>query len=232
MSGDKIFSWKEIHKFYSDKKSKWSNTTSCYGNRTNLWGNESSHSYPDGRYGFELLPPYTDNEIDVYEDKMMLKLPSDLRLYLTHVSRELHTDSYPIVFKLDTDYNIGLFQLPPETDMWNFGEKCFIHTDPDTCPDDCDFDPCEGMITIENGGCTDQRYIVIKGNEIGSIWRNGCGGDSLFRDRGTTFYDFITKPICRDLKFKQNDANTSNDMSLTFQFLRIMSGFGRLNYTN
>jgi hypothetical protein len=243
-------SWEEIREFYSDKKTKWSNTTSYYGARTTLWGNEKSHGHPSGYYGFELLPAYSEEEVQVYERKMRIHLPDDLRSYLTLVSRELHTASYPMVFKLlenpekweDNDPRLqksfGSCHLPSSMNIWDH-QRCLNHlSGSGVCPDECfdedhdneEDDPCGGMKTISNGGCTDEDYIVLRGNDVGCIWTNGGGGDSLFREK-KTFHEFVTKSI----KWERGDrppAASLVDTARMYNFLRIITGGGALHYTN
>jgi hypothetical protein len=244
-------SWDEIHKFYAKKKEEWSNTTSYYGDRTTLRGNEKSHSHPSGYYGFEFLPPYSNEEIQLYERKMGFHLPDDLRSYLILVSRELYTSAYPIVFNLFGKYDpdtyedndpelcksFGYCHLPSSVNIWNY-QNCLKHvSECRNCGDECfddieEDDPCGGMKCISDGGCTDQAFIVLKGNDIGTIWHDGNGGDALYRGEEKTFYEYITKPIKRE----RGDFGRSNhsmfDIARTYNFMRIISGQGGLLYNN
>jgi len=220
-------SWTEIKDCYTAKKAKWALTKSYYSGYP-IWAECQSHEHSDGKYGYKLLEPYTEDEVALYERKMGFKLPADLRHYLVNVSRELFSSSYPIVFRLlrdeakeyednDPRLDIGTFQLPAGTQLWDYGgcvkhgsTTCSKLSEPwdgkmDNCTEECSLDsnePCGGMLTVSDGGCTDQSSIVVKGNEMGTIWDNGNGGDTLYRSSHKNFYDLITDPIRRDRRMK------------------------------
>lgn len=210
-------SWSEIKSFYSSKKEKWALTKSYYSGNP-IWANCSSYGHPDGKYGYILLEPYLEDEIMLYEKRLGIELPTDLHDYLLIVSRELFSGSYPMVFILqdngnDLTMDIGTFQLPIGTQLWDYG-GCIKHGPWDgkmaNCTEECEDNACGGMLTISESGCTDQSMIVVKGNEKGSIWNNGSGGDTLFRSDKKTFYDFITEPIRWDKRMKEKGFHFLN----------------------
>lgn len=187
-------SWTEIKQFYQDKKCKWAKTRSYYKGNP-LWAEI---------YGYTLLEPYTLEEITNYETQIQTPLPEELRSYLLLVSKEIFAGRYPMVFGLSTSHSnmeIGSFKLPTSIHSWNIGD-CLSHDSWDKCSDLClsmENDPCGGLIKIGENGCTDDTNIVIKGNSIGSIWSVGNGGDTLYREPYTSFYDYIATPIRKEL---------------------------------
>lgn len=197
-------SWSEIKNFYTSKKERWALTKSYYS-PNDIWAECSSDDgHPNRKYGYKLLDPYTEEEVILFEKKMGIELPSDLRYYLINVSRELFAGGYPLVFPLQGGTQIGTFQLPIGTELWNYG-GCIIHGKWDgkmeSCTEECSEDrnePCGGTMSI-----SDQSVIVVKGNEKGSVWDEDAGGDTLYRNRSKTFYGFITEDIRFDKRAKQ-----------------------------
>lgn len=74
-----------VRNHYAEKKGEFAKKTYLTG------------KYGD-KYGYKLADPYTEKEISEYEEFNKLKLPADLREYLTKVSRELFMSGDPIIF--------------------------------------------------------------------------------------------------------------------------------------
>lgn len=190
--------WDVIRNFYIDKKFNWAKSTSCYGDRKTPWGNEkpsSDESYPDGVYGFGLLPPYGEVEVVTYEQEMGFMLPEDLRNYLLLVSREMFFRSYPIVFSLNTRHKsrLGTCNIPSHKRMWTMEDAHSIE-DEDGVDDDVEWWTA-GMVQISERGCSFQDYIVLCGNDVGRIWESD-GDETLFPFKGS-FFDYISKDIVK-----------------------------------
>lgn len=174
--------WDEVRAFYSKRKEDWAKTKSYYSGNPE-WGIQ---------YGYQLAPPYSVQEVEQSEALMGCTFPDDLRDYLTTVSRELFAGGYPMIFHLPQG-DIGSFQVPLDTTLWDY-VTCLTHRRFKDCPEDCpDVVECGGYVTVGDGGCTDQDYLIIKGNHLGTIWSDGGGGDSIIKNHYfSSFWDLIT----------------------------------------
>lgn len=175
----------EIKEFYTNKKHTFANTLEpeCY----------SSRKLNGESFGYTLALPYLEQEIIDFEIKHGIKLDPNLRLYLLNVSRELFVASYPSIFDLEIE---SPCTIPEHETMWNEGD-CHIHgeygnaNNTDNCTDDCS-NMFDGMVNIGTYGCTFDDFIVVKGNNIGSIWNSD--GDTLYK-QNTTFRQYVTNKI-------------------------------------
>lgn len=179
-------SWNTIKEFYSNKPVHY-NT-----------GEE--------RKQFPLPQPYTEQQIFDFETKHNIKLPEELRSYLTCVSREFRTSSYPHTVKLEY-----------------YSEKCMIPLNETIFDDKGDeYDFTSGMIQIGDGGCSFSDWIVVNGNHYSSVWH--CNGDCMYKDKKSLLEYLLPE-------FKMN---TDFDLIVTaksYEILRIMAGIPSLNYT-
>lgn len=113
--------------YYENLKWEFANKKSYYGNRDENWGEE---------YGYALAPPYKEFEIEEYEKKYNVKIPSNLRNYLVNISRET-LGHYPYIVDLDE---------PPIKDKVG-GEKL-------------------SFIQLYENGCTDDDYVCISKDHL------------------------------------------------------------------
>jgi hypothetical protein len=242
----KQIKWDEIRDYYQVKKLNWAKGKSYYQGNPE-WGTQKMFGSNEPS-GFYLKPAYTDEEIKKYEETLKINLPEDLRLYLTLVSRELQVTSYPIVFSLSTTlpWEGPGFMVPEGKTIWDF-DSCLEHGKYPQFPAphtkennygscECDADPTDGRVTVGEGGCTDTDTLVIKGLHLGSVWRVGCGGDTLFKSYDN-FWDYIYSPIKseKDREERRNRPMTDEElvsMTINYNALRIMSGLGGLKYNN
>ena len=109
-----------------------------------------------------------------------MRLPADLRAYLTQVSREVFVRYWPVSFVLDVyeeeEEGVGRCEFP-------LGEVLIYHeTDSTTYH--------EGMMRIEDVGCSEDIWIVVTGNRPGSVWV--CDGPSHFKE-ADSFTQYLTE---------------------------------------
>ena len=172
----------KIKEFYTTKKEKFANTLEpeYYTNR----------KYNGENYGYTLAKPYTEEEINTFEEKYDIKLDPNLKLYLLKVSKELFVASYPSVFDLFVE---GSCVIPEDKSLW-YADECHIHgyyTDC-TCDDDNVSGMEDGMCEIGEKGCSFSDLIVVKGNNCGKIWNSD--GDCVYK-QNTTFRQYVMKEI-------------------------------------
>lgn len=217
--------WKEIRGYYQKYKQQWAKRNS-YDKKQPEWGMITVVD-GDGPAGYKLKPPYSVEEVKEYEAQLGVELPSDFKTYLTEVSRELFVAYYPMIFHLDADEPLDSeFRVPSDRQYWVFGD-CLDHG---RNSEECD---CEewagGTVQVGEGGCMDEDWLVIKGTQVGSVWRVGSGGDSLHRHY-ESFWDYIYEPI-KEQK-KQITSQGSETVAMILQCLCIESGISSLTYTN
>jgi hypothetical protein len=178
--------------------------------------------------GSELLPPYSLEEIEKYEEKMnnKYKLPLDLKDYLLLVSREniFSEKNYTIdINDINSNINninnfnkIGIFLVDNRAlqfDLWDnnyFDNIC--------SEDECDevncpkiHNPFEGLLQI---GCSkdddiQSPFIVVSGNHHGSLWITADGG--YYRKAYNNFIEYIKISIKANLnKIPKNILNNQN----------------------
>jgi hypothetical protein len=139
------------------------------------------------RYGFDLKPPYSKEEIESHYDPAHIQVPDDLIWYLTNISREILAGSYPTVFSLDClsalkrisreDYE--RLRIPDNLNYICYGEW---GVDTSTANSDNDNDRKWGsrapgifMARVADDGCAFFDAIYLGGGaHHGTIW---CYGD-------------------------------------------------------
>lgn len=175
-----------IRDFYVQKKRKWANCFDYYSPKRR-WGEHDE-------YGFELAPPYSQEEVECCLQSKCITLPSGLYQYLTLVSREIFTDSYPVIFDLDTlptKEQINQFVLPEGIDHVNEND---FQSDDDPLESETLFNPehwCHLMVKIGDGGCTFNQLIYLgAGSQHGSIW---CYSDDMCYRREYNNFDTLLK---------------------------------------
>jgi hypothetical protein len=233
--------WEEIRDYYRQKKEVWAKGKSYYQGHPE-WGTQRLFGSEEPA-GYELKAPYTVEEVECYEETLDVKLPTDLKTYLTDVSRELFVAYYPMVFSLHASGPLpNEFKLPEEKSYWWY-DDCLVHGAypqlPEPHNEDNDYGSCDcedwtgGMVRVGEGGCTDTDLLVIKGTQVGTVWCVGSGGDSLHR-RYDSFWDYIYSPI-KTKKDREDRPSPLADLMSTAQaleFLRIMSWQPGLYYSN
>jgi hypothetical protein len=195
--------WNTIKEILQDEKRKFSDRWDI-----RKWINEEAireRKYGDN-YGFDLLSPYTDVELDEICTRNNIVLPEPIEYYLRNVSREFIFDSYPVVFTgelcEDDDTSSPLYSgcdIPENQSNLNFDD---MYAD-DEIATQLIF---TGMAEIGNGGCSYKTWIVVKGNHYGSIW---CRDDEEIYKIHNTLYEYIY------------DKLFSNKLYITRSALRI-----------
>lgn len=187
----------KLKSFYNNKKKVFANSINytkyswTKGPDGKTVTERSGEPYGE-RYGYTLKEPYSLEKVEEFEKFHNIILDSDLKDYLTKISREIYVYSYPEVFCL-TLTDIGTCQIPEDT---TFIESC-IENHNENCSKDCDEDDCwlsmtDGMIDIGEGGCSFSHAIVLKGNHQGTTWY--CDGDYVNKN-GNSFREYIFKNV-------------------------------------
>lgn len=186
-------SWEDIEKYYSGKKKEWASSKSYYKDHPE-WGSMNMSS-DKCKYGYELKPCYTEEEVNKFQRVTNIELPQELIYYLTHISRELFLGSYPIIFDIAISEPLGNFNVPIDKEMWYYRD-CVEHGSYPQSPECNCKDPTNGIMLIADGGCTDIDYLVVKGNHCGEIWCNGGGGDFMSSHyKYKNFWEYLVNPI-------------------------------------
>jgi len=184
----------KLKTFYKNKKEKFAKQINYtkYSYLVDENGkifNKKREGNPYGEYyGYELREPYSLNEVEKFEEIQGIKLDIYFKEYLTKISREMFTYAYPEVICLP-NRKIKDCTIPEGE---KFCEQVLEHhvidcnnnnCDNDDCDnDDCDNDDCwiihtDSMLYIAEGGCSFSHQMIVKGNNLGTIWH--CDGDYI-----------------------------------------------------
>lgn len=230
-SQENVVDWKNIVKYYTTKKREWAIKKTYYSGHSD-WGSVKMPG-TDETYGYELKPPYSEEEIVAYQQTCNIKLPRELEQYLTTVSRELFLGLYPMIFSINRKVPYGNFRVPVGKSMWMYGD-CIEHQGNEDC--DCRDPTSDGLVLIAQNGCTDQDYLIVKGNHLNTIWSKCDGGDSMATHyRFKTFLEYLISPIMsarENTAGKERPKMTEEMMMHIYKILRLMSGQHRLHYSN
>ena len=183
--------FQRFHEEQKEKKRKFANTL----NYKKLCGET---------YGYDLKDPYTEDEICMFETRAECPLPSDFRYYLINHASELFTRYYPrrlggftseyiIQHYLGRNSKIPLdcTEMESGEDGWVDGKGWVKNWDECVTDDVEDYDITEEccMYPIAFGGCMYETYIVIKGNQAGTIWDTSNG--DTYRKTCETFTEYV-----------------------------------------
>ena len=135
------------------------------------------------------LSPYTNEEINNFERKSNIKLPLQLRNYLTTISKNY----YITKFNQNSKYNILLENED------KLSSKCFLNNNIYSSSELYNFDDDtkksiengDGTIFLRNIGCGYTDFIVINGKYTGTVWSEELCGDGAIRMINSTFYKYI-----------------------------------------
>ena len=135
------------------------------------------------------LSPYTNEEINNFERKSNIKLPLQLRNYLTTISKNY----YITKFNQNSKYNILLENED------KLSSKCFLNNNIYSSSELYNFDDetkksienGDGTIFLRNIGCGYTDFIVINGKYTGTVWSEELCGDGAIRMINSTFYKYI-----------------------------------------
>lgn len=214
--------WDIILSFYKEKKETWFN-------------NRKKNSS-------ELSPPFSLDEVEVFERKMGIQLPKDFKTYITKISSEIFVSSYPrqISLWLENDGVRKPCLIPKDTELIDEGYVCG-HADDKwkDCTDEC---PTiwDGMMAVGDGGCAFADYIVVDKNSshYGEVWWST--GDKVSKQKDT-FMEYITYDMPhtkkeRDEKHnkwkKENPQEAMTTFAISYNFMRINSGLPSLKYSD
>jgi len=146
-----------------------------------LYANDSDDVIKIYRETFpaRLPPPYDLDQITDYEEQMKIKFPEQLVSYLTNVSGQFRKSCYPCTFEFDLDatYIADFSPIP-------FGENISAAVDEEW--------PYNGMAEIGNDGCSFSDWIMVTGNEPGTVWSSD--GDRVYR-RNKNLFEYLTSLV-------------------------------------
>ena len=125
-------------------------------------------------------------EIETYEKHIGEKLPKAFRKYLLNLGYKIYT-YYPIMIKLyDVENNKCLHCSK------SMNEKCNASIGLEenmNLTDEIE----SSLIFIGDDGCAFWSYIVTKGKDKGTIWKNAYGNIYKVRDNFTEYLDKLLK---------------------------------------
>ena len=134
----------------------------------------------------ELPNPAPLYEIETYEKHIVEKLPNSFRKYLLNLGYKIYT-YYPIIIKLyDVENNKCLHCSK------SMNEKCNASIGLEANMNLTD-EIESSLIFIGDDGCAFWSYIVTKGKDKGTIWKNVHGNISKVRENFTEYLDKLLK---------------------------------------
>ena len=139
----------EDREYYESEKEDFANSLNYYGEK---------HGEA---YGWTLAEPYSESEILEFETINNIRIPEELRYYLTVISREtVNHKAYIIELKIDTITYIN-----------EEGYECNYACNHINHKDDLNKKGCEKnyFMRINERGCAKSDYICVKGNWYGGI---------------------------------------------------------------
>jgi hypothetical protein len=152
------------------------------------------------KYGHTLAPPLNREEVETFERNNDVQIPEDLKHYLLSHSSELIIDCYPCKFDLKDYYKNENNNIPLTCDqivcnnqgVWTCMEKGrempFNVDEVDQIIEDL-----EGTsFRIAHRGCAFRTYIILKGNQAGSIW---SADDEEYKRLALSFKEYIVKTL-------------------------------------
>ena len=159
--------YESLKELAKNEKETWSNTYDYYTPKRQ-WG---------AKYGYQLKPAYTKNEIDDCLLQKGITLPISLYRYLTEVSREIVFGSYPTEINIHHLPSFSQCQSVILNNIKCINDKNLYYSD----SEDEDDNNNDNLIvysnfsfttvTICDNGCSFSEIIYLgSGNEYGSIW--------------------------------------------------------------
>ena len=137
-------------------------------------------------------PPYNTDEVNSFEERNNIKLPEELKTYLTEISKsifykhdELRTEQFFII-NLENNENLSKtcslkhrIQFKPELNI-NYSDD-----------DDHPLLNCHGMMYLRYVGCGYTDQIVLNGRFEGSVVNESFVGDGPIKIINRSFYKYI-----------------------------------------
>jgi Leucine-rich repeat (LRR) protein len=174
-----------------------------------VFGTQAYLNHTDIGHHYKLLPPATQDEIDLFESTHKVSLPYEYKAYLTHIANggagryyglyslaigaeQARKYSTETTKKIEDSLSID-FPITNE-DFQNFIEYL------DTCKEDGDDDEIvypalpedlTGVIFLSDYGCGWSYILVVKGEQIGTVWMHGYELRPCFsNDKQWGFFDW------------------------------------------
>jgi len=150
-------------------------------------------------------PPYTIYEVTSFEERNGIKLPKELKTYLTEISRSIFcktsgADDFCII---DLKNNENLRKDCVLVNILHFNRnKLFSSEDEDEEDEDDQEDEDEvddplldyhGMMHIRRVGCGYSDKIILNGKFEGSVWNESFVGDGPITLINDSFYRYVCK---------------------------------------
>lgn len=134
----------------------------------------------------DMKPSYLPEEVEQMCLNNNITLPESLHYYLTHISREIVCNSYQVVFTGEVDCSGDC----------NLSDDCKSILKDDVYDSDYEEEePDEQngffklpMAKIGEGGCAYSDYIVLRGNQFGTVWRSD---EDRYIKTHETFLEYI-----------------------------------------
>lgn len=130
--------------------------------------------YMTTKFQYPLAPPYTLDEIKVFERENQTTLPALLRHYLLKISRETACNSYRITIDLNTRGLTHNNVVTPCVVSDGMIEETYEWVN------DCKIE-LEGTLEFSTSGCAFMTYVIVKGNGYGNVLSYN-GNDVYFID--------------------------------------------------
>ena len=133
--------------------------------------------------------PYSNEEINNFEMENNIKLPIQLRNYLTTISRNY----YITKFNQNNKYNILLNKDNKLSSKCFLDKEIYSTNEIDDLDDEISTSISEGNGTmfLRDVGCGYTDFIVLNGKYTGTIWSEELCGDGAVRIINRTFYKYF-----------------------------------------
>ncbi len=140
-------------------------------------------------------PPYNIDEVNSFEERNNIKLPEELKTYLTEISRS-------ILYKND-ELSTEKFYIIDLENNENLSKTCvleyIIQVRPGLNTNDSDYEDTHpllnyhGMMHLRDVGCGYTDQIILNGQFEGCVVNESFAGDGPIKIINMSFYKYICK---------------------------------------
>ncbi len=141
-------------------------------------------------------PPYSMDEVISFEDRNNIKLPAELKTYLTEISRSIlykhpkvNSEKFYIIDLKNNDNLVKTCVLEHEIQV-----SPGLYTDDEDDEDEDDIHPLlnyHGMMYLRDVGCGYTDQIVLNGKFRGCVVNESFAGDGPIKIINNSFYQYI-----------------------------------------
>lgn len=145
---------KKIKEYYSKEKYNFAKRVypSYYSNAGDEYGKT---------YGYTLEEPFASSYLDEYQINNNITFEVNFYIYLTQISSEIFTGSYPVIIGLPDNLGVSII---PENENSIFSYCDLIEEE------EIDFDSSLGMVQVIEDGCSFGSNYIINGLHLYEIW--------------------------------------------------------------